>query len=96
MTGPAAPEQTTLRKQCSHSHRSASLELGSEKGKGGLQGQPQKPEGCQGAETYSLMTGSHRQTTGICTALGLTGSRTQLPEINTHTLSLYKHIYIFS
>lgn len=27
MTGPAAPERTALRKQCSHSQRSASLEL---------------------------------------------------------------------
>lgn len=47
MTGPAAPAQTTLRKQRSHSQRSASLELGSEKEKRDLQGQPQKPEGCQ-------------------------------------------------
>lgn len=97
MTGPAAPEQTTLRKQCSQSQVSASLELRREKGKGDLQGQPQKPEGCQGAETYSLMSGSHRETLGICTAPGLTGSKTQLPEINTHThtLSLFINIYIF-
>lgn len=86
MTGPAAAEQTTLKKQCSPSHKPASLQLRSEKGKGDLEGQPQKPKGGQGAETYTLMTGT--QTTGICTALGLTGSRTQLLEINTHSLSL--------
>jgi len=34
MTGPAAPEQTTLRKQYSSSHTSASFGPGSEEGKG--------------------------------------------------------------
>lgn len=38
MTGPAAPEQTTVKMQCSPSHKSASLELGREKGKGDLEG----------------------------------------------------------
>lgn len=94
MTGPAVPEQTTSKKQCSPSHKSASLEPESEKEKGDLEGQPQKPKGCQGAESYNLiMTGT--QTAVIYTALGLTGSRTQLLEINTLFINVYIYIYVY-
>lgn len=76
-----------------HSLKFVHLELESKKGKGDLQGQPQKPTGYKGAEAYGLATGSHSQNTGTSTAAGLAGCRPLLLEINTHTLSINTTIF---